>query len=62
MVTIHCCFSSPDQVFELTACSRAHLEKLIVTQLVMKFPVFYGTQKFITMFTRAHHWSLSRGI
>jgi hypothetical protein len=35
------------------------LEKLIVTQLVKKFPAFYGTQKFITVFTTAHHWSLS---
>jgi hypothetical protein len=23
------------------------------------FPIFYGTQKFITVFTRALHWSLS---
>jgi hypothetical protein len=24
------------------------------------FPTFYGTRKFITVFTRARHWSLSR--
>jgi len=24
-------------------------------------PTFYGTQRFITMFTRAHHWSQSWG-
>jgi len=28
------------------------LEKLIVTQLVKKFPDFYGTRKSITVFTR----------
>jgi hypothetical protein len=26
---------------------------------VKKFPAFYGTLKFITMFTRAYYWSLS---
>jgi hypothetical protein len=34
--------------------SRVFLEKLIVTQLVKAFPAFYGTQRFITVFTRAH--------
>jgi len=34
-------------------------EKLIVTQLVKKFPAFYTTRKFITLFTRARYWSLS---
>jgi hypothetical protein len=38
---------------------RVPLEKLIVPKLVTKFPAFYGTQRFITMFTRAHHLSLS---
>jgi hypothetical protein len=33
--------------------------KLIVAQLVNKLPIFYGTQRFITEFTRAHHQSLS---
>jgi hypothetical protein len=31
------------------------LEKLTATQLVKKFPAFYGTQRFITMFTRVHN-------
>jgi hypothetical protein len=35
------------------------LEKLTVTQLVTKYPTFYGTWGFIIMFTRALHWSLS---
>jgi len=31
--------------------------KLIITELV-KFPTFYGTRRFITVFTRAGHSSL----
>jgi len=31
----------------------------MVTQLVKKFPALYGTRRFITVFTRARHWSLS---
>jgi hypothetical protein len=30
------------------------LEKLIVTQLVKKFPAFYGIRRFITVFTQDH--------
>jgi len=44
---------------QLTSCSRVLLEKLIVAQLVRKFPAFYGTRRFITVFTTARHWSLS---
>jgi hypothetical protein len=36
------------------------LEKLTVSQLVKKFPAFYGTWRFITAFTRARHLSLSK--
>ena len=35
------------------------LEKLIGSQLVKKFPAFYGTRRFITAFTSARHLSLS---
>jgi hypothetical protein len=42
----------------LTPYSRVH-EKPIVTYLIKKFSTFYGTQWFITMCTRACHWSLS---
>jgi hypothetical protein len=35
------------------------LEKLTVPQLVKKFPAFYGTQRFITVFTTTCHWSLT---
>jgi hypothetical protein len=35
------------------------LQKLTVTQLVKKFPAFYGTRRFITVFTTARHRSLA---
>jgi len=35
------------------------LEKLNGSQLVKKFPAFYVTQRFITAFTSARHFSLS---
>jgi len=35
------------------------LEKLVDTHLVKKFPSFYGTRRFITVFTWARHWSVS---
>jgi len=44
---------------ELTPWSRL-LEKLIVAQLVKKFLAFYGIWRFITVFTRGCHWTLSR--
>jgi hypothetical protein len=39
--------------------SWALLEKPPVVQLLKNFPTFYGTRRFITVFTRALHWSLS---
>jgi len=39
--------------------STVLLEKLTVTQLVKKFPAFYGPLRFITVFTRTCHWPLS---
>jgi len=41
-----------------TPCSRVLLEKLIGSQLVKKFPAFYGTRRFITAFTSVHRLSL----
>ena len=35
------------------------LEKLTGLQMVKKFPARYGTRRFITAFTSAHHLSLS---
>jgi len=34
-------------------------EKLILSQLVKKLHGFYGSQMFISMFTRTCHWMLS---
>jgi hypothetical protein len=39
--------------------SWALLEKLPIVQLLKNFPAFYGTRRFITVFTRALHRSLS---
>ena len=41
----------------LTPLSTVLLEKPIGFQLVKKFPAFYGTRRFITAFTSAHHLS-----
>jgi hypothetical protein len=43
----------------LTPWRRALLENLTGSQLVKKFPSFYGTRRFITAFTRACHLSLA---
>jgi hypothetical protein len=43
----------------LTNCMRVLLEKLTVTQLVKKFPTFYGTRMFITACIRIRRWSHS---
>ena len=43
----------------LTPWTRVLAEKLTVSQLVKKFPAFYGTQMFITVLTSARHLSLS---
>jgi len=43
----------------LVQCSRVLLEKLIGSQLVMKFHARYGTRRFITAFTTARHLYLS---
>jgi len=43
-----------------TPCSRVLFEKLVVAQLAKKFPAFYGTRRFITVFTAIRHWILSR--
>ena len=44
----------------LTPWSRALLQKLTDSQLVKKFPAFFGTLRFISTFTSVHHLSLSR--
>ena len=44
----------------LNLWSTVLLEKLNILQLVKKFPIFYGTRRFIAAFTSSHHLSLSR--
>ena len=39
---------------KLTPWNTAPFEKLMVVRTVKKFPTFYGTLRFITLFTRAH--------
>jgi hypothetical protein len=46
-------------ISELTSWSWALLEKPPIVQLLKNFPIFYEIQKFITVFTRTLHWSLS---
>ena len=43
----------------LTVWSRVLLEKLTDSQLIKKFPTFYGTRRFITAFTSPRHLFLS---
>jgi hypothetical protein len=43
----------------LTPWSRVLPENLKRPELLMKFPAFYGTRRFITAFTRVRHLSLS---
>jgi hypothetical protein len=47
------------RTFLLTPWCRVLLEKPIGSELVKKFPAFYGTQRFITAFTSARQLSLS---
>jgi len=51
---IYAGYSHQKVEIQLIPCSRVLLEKLTVTQLV-----FYGTRRFITVCTTAHHLSLS---
>jgi hypothetical protein len=44
---------------KLTSCGWVPLQKPPVLQLLRNFEEFYGTQRFITVFTRALHRSLS---
>jgi hypothetical protein len=54
-------FPHVSQTHSLTAGRRVFLEKLIGPQVVKKLPIFYGTWRFITTFTKAHHLSLTWG-
>jgi hypothetical protein len=52
------CISNIHRTNYLTPWMRDHLEKLAGSQVVKQFPAYYGTQRFITTFTRACHLSL----
>jgi hypothetical protein len=43
----------------LTPWCRKLFEKLIITQLVKNILLSYATRRFITVFTKAHYWTLS---
>jgi hypothetical protein len=43
---------------KLHSWNWAFLEKLSIVQLLKNFPAFYGTRRFITVFTRTLHWAL----
>jgi hypothetical protein len=45
-------------IFKLTPWSTLLLEKIRVAQLIKDFEAFYGTWKFITMFTKVRFISL----
>ena len=51
--------SSRRNMSPVTPRSRVLLEKLTGFQLIKKFPVFYGTRRFITAFTTARQLPLS---
>jgi len=47
------------QTNKQTLWSSVLRKKLIVTQLLKKLPTFFGTRRFITVFTKTNHLSLS---
>jgi hypothetical protein len=49
----------PRPVLSGTTWGRVLLEKITVAQLVVLFPAFKGARRFITVFTKARHRSLS---
>jgi hypothetical protein len=54
-----CAFYLTARTVNITSWTRVILEKLIVTQLLKKFPAFNRTRRVIIVFTRVRHWSLS---
>jgi hypothetical protein len=50
--------SAESTVAHSLSWSSVLLEKLPIVQILKNFPAFYGTRRFITVFTRALHWSL----
>jgi hypothetical protein len=68
MLKFKCVYDFQINLICMRMCAYSHsptpwgsvfIEKSIVTQLFKKFPAFYGIQRFITVFTKAHHETLS---
>ena len=68
VIDSHCCYKMPASITLkariptvnlFTPWSRVLLDKVTGSQLVKKYPAFYGTRRFITAFTSAHRLSLS---
>ena len=49
----------PNNINSVNPWSRAILEKITLPELVNKFPAFYASIKFISVFARARHLYLS---
>jgi len=45
--------------YSLTPWCRILFEKLIVTQLIKKYPASLLNRRFITVLTKARHWTIS---
>jgi hypothetical protein len=52
-------YMSVTQLPSLPHGAEPYFAKPPTVQLLKNFPEFYGTRRFITVFTRALHWSLS---
>jgi len=52
-------FLNTKHAYKLITWSRTLFEKLRVAQLLKKLPVFYGSRRFNTVFTRVRHETLS---
>lgn len=55
-------FCFRDTCYLANSISSVILEKVMVTHLVKKFPVFCGTRRFIAVLTRARHCHVLRAI
>lgn len=53
-----CVHSFPDLSVPNSVWCRVFLEKLTVTQLGKKLPIFYRTKRYIIVFMNARHWCL----
>jgi hypothetical protein len=51
-------FLLDNRILNTHSWSWALLENPAIVQLLQNFPAFYGTRRFITMFTKALHWPL----